>query len=299
MVNPIIMELFLPARLPFALDSVIQSHGWVQLLPFGSDAEYSSLSYILELDNGDVVSISAQETPGGVRVQVDPPVSANAQRELADKITWMLGLDMDFTPFYSQIGSEPKLATAVERARGRILRSATIFEDVVRTILTTNTAWSGTKRMVKALVDGYGAPLASNPELKAFPTPQRLAGVDVDALRKDGKLGYRAPYIHQLAQRTASGELDLETYKTNTLPTLELRKRLLSLKGVGDYAAANLLMLLGHYDYIPVDSWALMMASREFYGGETVQRKQVEAAFERWGQWRGLAFWLWEWNTSG
>lgn len=290
------MELFLPARQPFILDSVIRSHGWVQLLPFGSDDQTNSLSYVLELDSGDVVAISVQETPGGVRVQVDSPLSIEAQGELAEKIAWMLGLDMDFTSFYSQASGEPKLATAAERARGRILRSATIFEDVVRTILTTNTTWSGTKRMVKALVNMYGAPLASNPEIKAFPTSPRLAAADVEGLRKEGKLGYRAPYVHELAQRAASGELDLEALKANSLPTHDLRKRLLILKGVGDYAAANLLMLLGHYDFIPVDSWALKMVSQEFYNGEPVGRKEVEAAFERWGEWRGLAFWLWEWT---
>lgn len=290
------MELFLPARQPFILDSVIRSHGWVQLLPFGSDDQTNSLSYVLELDSGDVVAISVQETPGGVRVQVDSPLSIEAQGELAEKIAWMLGLDMDFTSFYSQASGEPKLATAAERARGRILRSATIFEDVVRTILTTNTSWSGTKRMVKALVNMYGAPLASNPEIKAFPTSPRLAAADVEGLRKEGKLGYRAPYVHELAQRAASGELDLEALKANSLPTHDLRKRLLILKGVGDYAAANLLMLLGHYDFIPVDSWALKMVSQEFYNGEPVGRKEVEAAFERWAEWRGLAFWLWEWT---
>lgn len=290
------MELFLPARQPFILDSVIRSHGWVQLLPFGSDDQTNSLSYVLELDSGDVVAISVQETPGGVRVQVDSPLSIEAQGELAEKIAWMLGLDMDFTSFYSQASGEPKLATAAERARGRILRSATIFEDVVRTILTTNTSWSGTKRMVKALVNMYGAPLASNPEIKAFPTSPRLAAADVEGLRREGKLGYRAPYVHELAQRAASGELDLEALKANSLPTHDLRKRLLILKGVGDYAAANLLMLLGHYDFIPVDSWALKMVSQEFYNGEPVGRKEVEAAFERWGEWRGLAFWLWEWT---
>jgi 3-methyladenine DNA glycosylase/8-oxoguanine DNA glycosylase len=290
------MELFLPARQPFILDSVIRSHGWVQLLPFGSDDQTNSLSYLLELDSGEVVAIFVQETPGGVRVQVDSLLSIEAQSELAGKIAWMLGLDMDFTSFYSQASGEPKLATAAERARGRILRSATIFEDVVRTILTTNTTWSGTKRMVKALVDMYGAPLASNPEIKAFPTSQRLAAADVERLRKEGKLGYRAPYIHELAQREASGELDLEALKANSLPTPDLRKRLLILKGVGDYAAANLLMLLGYYDFIPVDSWALKMVSHEFYGGNPIGRKEVEAAFERWGEWQGLAFWLWEWT---
>jgi N-glycosylase/DNA lyase len=133
--------------------------------------------------------------------------------------------------------------------------------------------------------------------LKAFPTPRRLAAVDVESLRREGKLGYRAPYVLGLAEGAASGELDLEALKSGDLPTPELRSRLLSLKGVGPYAAANLLMLLGRYDAIPIDSWALKMVSNEFYAGAPVGKKEVEAAFEGWGQWRGLAFWLWDWTV--
>lgn len=68
----------------------------------------------------------------------------------------------------------------------------------------------------------------------------------------------------KLARAVASGALDLEVLKTADLPTLELRKRLLAIKGVGDYAAANLLMLLGHYDFLPVDSWAHGIGRKEY-----------------------------------
>jgi 3-methyladenine DNA glycosylase/8-oxoguanine DNA glycosylase len=121
-----------------------------------------------------------------------------------------------------------------------------------------------------------------------------LAGANVDALLQECRLGYRAPYVLELAQRVAAGELDVEALKSNDLPTPELRKRLLGIKGVGDYAAANLLMILGRYDYIPVDSWALSMVSKEFYNGEPVERKDVEAVFAHWGEWQGLAYWLWD-----
>ena len=84
------------------------------------------------------------------------------------------------------------------------------------------------------------------------------------------RVGYRAPSIHELAVRVASGELDLESLKTSDLPTLELRKELLKIKGVGPYAAANLLLILGRGDFIPVDSWALKLVSHEWYDGEPV-----------------------------
>ena len=67
----------------------------------------------------------------------------------------------------------------------------------------------------------------------------------------------------------------------------QLRKRLLAIKGVGGYAAANLLMLLGRYDFVPVDSWAFKMVSHEWYNDEPVEQAQVEAVFELLGRVEG------------
>jgi 3-methyladenine DNA glycosylase/8-oxoguanine DNA glycosylase len=123
-----------------------------------------------------------------------------------------------------------------------------------------------------------------------------LAAADEETLRSTVRLGYRAPYVLGLAQAVASGALDLESLKTADIPTPELRKRLLAIKGVGGYAAANLLMILGRYDFIPVDSWAFKIVSHEWYHDEPVGQAEVEAAFERWEEWKGLAYWFWNWS---
>jgi 3-methyladenine DNA glycosylase/8-oxoguanine DNA glycosylase len=101
--------------------------------------------------------------------------------------------------------------------------------------------------------------------------------------------------VVELARAVTDGDLDLEGLKDARLTTDEVRERLLAIKGVGDYAAASLLVLLGHYDFVPIDSWARRMVSREWYDGEPVGRAEVEAAFERWGSWKGLAYWFWNW----
>jgi 3-methyladenine DNA glycosylase/8-oxoguanine DNA glycosylase len=216
--------------------------------------------------------------------------------EIARKVEWILGLDQDFSTFYARAQDEPKLAHVQEQAKGRLLRCPTLFEDVVKTIATTNTSWAGTIRMVEALVSQFGAPLPADPTRHAFPSPHRLAATNEEALRSEAKLGYRAPYVLELAQAVASGALDLEALKTADIPTPKLRKRLLAIKGVGDYAAANLLMLLGRYDFVPVDSWAMKMVSQEWYNGESIGKAEVEAAFEPWGEWKGLAYWFWDWS---
>jgi len=289
------MTIMLPARPPFSLPAVVNSHGWIQLAPFRL-AEDGGFSYVARLTHGRVLELTVEPLPDAVSVRTDVPVNAAEETEIADTVRWMAGLDQDLSPFYEAAANEPKLARAAIEAKGRILRSATLFEDVVKTILTTNTLWAATKRMTAALVNLYGDPLPAEPTRRAFPTPEQLASVSVEALRSDARLGYRAPYVATLAREVASGKLDVEALKTTSLPTPELRKRLISIQGIGPYAAANLLMLLAHYDYIPADSWAAKMVSREFFAGAPVTPADIEKVFAPWGKWKGLAYWFWQWD---
>ena len=296
------MKFSLSANPPFNFLSVVDSHGWRQLAPFSYDEETNTLFYILRLSNGRVIELRLRDAGDGVTVETDKLDRAE-RGEAADAVTWMLGLDMDFARFYRAARGEPRLAQARKLAHGRLLRSATVFEDVIKTILTTNTLWAATKNMTRRLVEEFGAPLQStdaNAEnSRAFPTPEAIAASSPEYLREKIRVGYRAAAIHQLAVRAAAGELDLESLKTSDLPTLELRKQLLTINGVGPYAAANLLLILGRTDFIPIDSWALKLVSHEWYDGEPVTPKDVEKHFEGWGEFKGLAFWFWDWKYKG
>lgn len=295
------MKFTLSARPPFNFTSVINSHGWRQLAPFSYDENTHTLSYVLRLSNGRVIELHLRDAADGVSVETEKLEKAE-RREVAENVTWMFGLDMDFSLFYTASRAEPKLARAKKLAHGRVLRSPTLFEDVIKTILTTNTLWAATKNMTSKLVNELGAPLAPGtdeaPLKRAFPTPEAIAASSPEFLKEKIRVGYRAPAIHQLAVRVASGKFDLESLKTSELPTLELRKELLTLNGVGPYAAANLLMLLGRHDFIPIDSYALKMVSNEWYRGEPITPKDVEKRFEQWGEFKGLAFWFWDWSEN-
>jgi len=312
------MKFTLPARKPFNFTSVINSHGWRQLAPFSYEENTNTLSYVLLLSNGRVIELRVRDATDGVAVETEK-LDRTERKEVADKVTWMFGLDMDFSRFYSASRVEPKLVHAKKLARGRVLRSPTLFEDVIKTIMTTNTLWAATKNMTLKLANELGEPLQSagrvvsnvserrtlaphasaGVETKAFPTPEAIAASSPDFLKEKIRVGYRAPAIHQLAVRVASGKFDLESLKTSESPTLELRKELLTMNGIGPYAAANLLMILGRHDFIPIDSYALKMVSNEWYRGEPITAKEVEKRFEKWGEFKGLAFWFWDWKDNG
>jgi 3-methyladenine DNA glycosylase/8-oxoguanine DNA glycosylase len=289
------LNLTLPARLPFNFLSVVNSHGWVQLAPFRFDEAGQALSYTDQLANGRVLEYRIREASKGVKVEAAGRLSRSEQNEIAEKVAWMFGLDQDFSAFYKAARKEPKLRRVEKLARGRMLRSPTFFEDVVKTILTTNTLWAATRRMASNLVAAYG----DGSGLQAFPRPAKIAASGPGVLKDAVRVGYRAPYIHELALRVAARELDIESFKTSSLPTPDLRKELMKMSGVGPYAAANLLMILGRSDFIPVDTTVLKAVSYEWYRGKPVTAKEVEKRFEKWGEFKGLAFWFWDWKIDG
>jgi hypothetical protein len=151
----------------------------------------------------------------------------------------MFGLDQDFSAFYRRA---EQAAPGLEAGAAGVLRSPTFFEDVLKTILTTNTLWEATKRMNpeshRHIWDG-----GRWERVRAFPDPSGWRR-PVQAVLRRGPRQVPAPAIHELAHRPP-GKLDIEGVQTSSLPTLELRKGTAQDRGVGPCAAANLLMILG------------------------------------------------------
>jgi len=183
-----------------------------------------------------------------------------------------------------------------------MLRSPTVFEDLVKTICTTNCTWSATERMVGALVGELGTPVGSGLEgRRAFPTAPAVAEAGESFFRDVARAGYRGPYLRQLAEAVASGSLDLEELNDSSLADAEVAERLLALAGVGPYAMAHMMMLLGRYRRLILDSWS-RPKYRSVSGRPRVTDKGIQRAFRRYREFAGLAFWLTlteDWLTEG
>ncbi|MBI3731911.1 MAG: hypothetical protein HY259_00390 [Chloroflexi bacterium] len=287
---------FLPARPLFNFHSVIHSHGWYQLAPHQWDEERGVLTIVERLTSGRVVSASIRDGDhSGVILEAQARLGKRDSQELAATVSWMFALDLDLGEFYALADAEPRLAHCRPKAMGRYLRSSTVWEDVVKVMMTTNIQWGGTKRLVASLVSHFGEPLAADGARRAFPQPAAVARSRESTLRKLG-LGYRSPYLLQLARGVVAGKFDLDRLKEAGRPTDEVRRDLLALPGIGPYAAATLLGILGRFDYIGVDSEAVRLVSKWFYEGAPVGEKEVNAVFARWGKYKSLAYWFWDYE---
>jgi 3-methyladenine DNA glycosylase/8-oxoguanine DNA glycosylase len=291
---------------PVDLRRTLLSHGVAELPPMAVAGDGRRATVTLATADGPrTVRISAAASGGAPQALVEtadggpaPPAAVAAALRAA--VRRMLCLDDDLSAFYAACEGDEALDWARAGA-GRLLRSPTVFEDVVKTVCTTNCAWSATERMVGALVGRLGEPAPGAPpgavSGRAFPTPEAVAAAGAAFYREVARAGYRGPYIRSIAKRVDAGDVDLEELLTSSraeLPDDEVERRLLALPGVGPYAAAHIMLLLGRHSRLVLDSW-----TRPKYAslqgkpkGRLVADRTIARRFRPYGAHAGLAFWL-------
>jgi 3-methyladenine DNA glycosylase/8-oxoguanine DNA glycosylase len=274
---------------PVDLTRTLLSHGFVDLPPMKLDQEVPSLDVTFAVDGGKPRTVEIRPgRRGHARLIVaGRSPSKRAADEIVARARHVLGLDENLFEFYELVATDPDLSWAAAGA-GRMVRSPTVFEDVVKTICTTNCAWSATERMVAALVTNLGE--AAPGGRRAFPTPQAMAEADESFYKDIVRSGYRGPYFRALAADVAIGKLDLEQLLDPGLHDDEVAARLLALPGVGPYATAQMMMLLGRYSRLILDSWSRPKYAK--LNGRKASDKTIERRFRRYGRYAGLAFWL-------
>ena len=201
----------------------------------------------------------------------------------------MFRLDEDMNSFYEAVSAELDFRWIATEGAGRLLRSPTVFEDLVKMMCTTNCSWALTEKMVAGLVNELGR--ESNDGRKSFPTASAMAEKNEKFYRDKIRAGYRAPYLKELAQRVASGELDVESWLKMDLPHEQFMKELKRVKGVGNYAAENLLKLLGRYSGLALDSWTRAQFAKSRNNGRAASDKKIARFYVRFDSWRGLVLW--------
>jgi len=244
--------------------------------------------YIYDLNvriGDDVRRIRYTSRAGSLDVELEGRASKASLRE-AQRITRrVFRLDQNLAPFYAMIVNDPRLSWAA--GAGRLIASPTVFEDVIKTICTTNTTWAGTRRMIEALVERGGG---------AFPDATLLAKTPERWFAGVARMGYRGPYVRAIARDVHAGRLDLEAMLPNTEREEEaneatVEEALRELPGVGPYAAAHIMQLLGFHHQLVLDS-ATRPKYLQISGKKRASDTTIVRAFKRYGPYAGLAFWL-------
>ena len=276
------MKQSLPVHQHYSLKSILLSHGWSGLDPFKVNPDYQSITFAFSGKSKPALLTITQS-----KNQLDIETTRKLNVAELETLKDMFGLGAPLDDFF-------KLANAHDRAwiqkhkLGRLMRAETVFEDLIKLILTTNCTWSLTKKMVSDLCKELGEEIKG---VHCFPKPDVLAKQKENFFKDTVKTGYRAPFISKISKMVASGELDVESWKNDTRPYIEMKKQILSLPGAGPYVAENLLRYLGKYDGLGVDSWVRGRLKEMWNARKQPDDKKILKQYKKFNEYKGLMLW--------
>lgn len=257
----------MPSRLTIAVpdDFVLArdccSYGYFLLHPNHWDPRTRVFSRVLHLGDGTSTRVQIaqkgddaarpwRELRGQPLLAITSATLTRPQRaETIQQITRMFRLDEDAAHIASFHRLDPRWKRT---GRGRLFRSPTMFEDVIKTVTSCNVQWPSTITMNRRLCEVVG--LAGG-----FPSAPRLSRTRAATLRARCRTGYRDARIIELARLfkprgTRPPEMDPAWFEDPATTDEQVREALLDLPGIGPYAAANIMQLLGRYAHLPLDT---------------------------------------------
>jgi N-glycosylase/DNA lyase len=282
------LKFTLPTDKSFRFRPTIESHGWFRLPPFAYDIQTGVLERVQRISSGGITRIQISESDHGLTVIAEGDATEHDVAEIESVVGRVLCMDWDMADFYAALRDLPVYAWVEANGAGRLLRSPTVWEDLTKTLMTTNTTWRQTIGMCERLCAlGDDSPFGH-----VYPTPEQIAAHSSDALTESIRCGYRGAYLHELATRIASGDLDIESWIDPELDSGDLYKRMIAVKGFGDYAVGSMMRLLGHHDRLSIDSVCRDMYKTRHNDGEKSDDKAIRAHYEPHGRWRGMLMWM-------
>lgn len=278
--------LTIRVRPDYDLARDVCSYGYFLLAPNRWDPTRRTFSRPLRLENGGSKCVIAQ--PSGKKGQplsagFDRVLTRSEQAEARVQIARMLGHDEDMRPFHAV---DPRWKKS---GRGRLLRSPTMFEDVIKTVTSCNVAWPSTIRMNARLCEVIDP---------AFPSPAQLARRKPATLRARCGVGYRDQRIVDLAKLfNAKKGVNPAWFEDAATSDDDVEAALLAMPGIGPYAAANVMQLLGRCSRLAIDTESVRHARQTLgWEGEDAElRKRLEAHYEPFGDHRFRSYWFEIW----
>ncbi len=153
-------------------------------------------------------------------------------------------LQTDYSKIKKELIKFDILKKPIEFGSGiRILKND-IFEIIVSFIISANNNIKRIQKIIHTLKERCN-------QGRAFPSLNQLLNFTVDDFYKIG-LGYRAPQLYKCLRQLDENEI----LAWQQMPTEQLRRKLISLSGVGPKVADCILLFgFGRKDVFPVDTW--------------------------------------------
>jgi len=162
-------------------------------------------------------------------------------------------LDTDYDAIADAFADNEYIRKAAEAGKGIHILRQDPWETIVSFIISANNNITRIKKIVEKLCELKGDKLEYGGKFYyAFPTPTQLASITTDEIAQL-HAGYRDRYLMTLFKDANAG---FSAEALNELDDDELRKKLLSILGVGN-KVCDCIMLFGYsrYSAFPKDVW--------------------------------------------
>jgi len=207
------------------------SYGYFLLMPNVWSPAAQTLTRPLHLEGGIATFVISQKAGkgGDVLARCDRALARAESNEAKRRIRRMLNLDDNGIRAFHKVDPRWKRS-----GRGRLFRSPTLFEDIIKTVTSCNVAWTSTIRMNERFCE------VINP---AFPTDRQLARRTPGTLRARCGVGYRDVRMVELAKLNVRGVIDEQWYENPRTSDEDVFAALIELPGIGPYTAAAIMAI--------------------------------------------------------
>jgi AraC family transcriptional regulator of adaptative response / DNA-3-methyladenine glycosylase II len=201
-------------------------------------------------------------------------------------IVRMLGIDSDAAGFERQFTSDPLLGPLVTRQKGlRIPLTPGPWEALAWAIIGQQISLGFAVTLRRELIGAAGAVHTSG--LRAHPTPEAVASLAPEALRKLKFSGPKADYLQTAARAVVGGELPLGSLRE--MSALRAARLMSGIRGVGPWTVQYAFLRgLGFADCLPAGDAGLAQGLARLRG-ERPGEPQIREMLAKFSPWRSLA----------
>jgi 3-methyladenine DNA glycosylase/8-oxoguanine DNA glycosylase len=280
----------------FSLPRDVCSYGYFVLMPNYWDVSRQTLSRVLEFDvkpSACVIDQAGEGNGGVICARFDRKLDRAEQGQAKAQIGRMLCLDHSAADLRAFHRVDPRWKKS---GKGRLFRSPTLFEDVIKTVTSCNVTWPSTVNMNRRLCEVCGRKSVSG--AYSFPSAKKLARTRLGTLRGRCRVGYRDQRIIDLARLFVSGHIDEEWLTDSSASDDEVFKFLISLPGIGPYAGGNIMQLLGRYSRLAVDTETIRHGKSvlAMSGTDAQITKALHQHYNRFGEHKFRSYWFEIWQ---
>lgn len=218
-------------------------------------------------------------------------IISNKEKNLKDVIMDYFDLDEDYAAIEKRISSiDENISSALNNTSGLRLLNQGFFETLISYIISANNNIPRISKSVKEISKRYGEKMVfEGKEYYLFPKAEELKNVTIAEYRECG-VGFRDSYIFQTVHDFLNGKINEKDAKE--LSTFELRKKLLTLKGVGPKVADCILLFsCGRREVFPIDVWVERVMSILYFkmnDGKVKKKDILDYASKNFGKDAGI-----------